>query len=447
MPPFLRSRITNGLKNYGPRLSIQISIAIANFIVVQVCARILDTKEFGAYSLLLAVNGFALLFFFQPITEGINRFLREALASGRREEFQRIVARLAFISTIALVAACAFALVYLWGTNWAHGHIVPSLAFVGPAYFITYCLAAVLTVYFNAKASYRANVALGVGLPLLGSLIAIIATRVLPASSAVVTGALALTYATGVGATVAVRYRSAKTALVGILRRDSEEERKLQRHYLSFMWSLPFLSLAGYASMYGDRLLVGSFFPLTTVGQYAYMFVLTMNIVLASFNGYSASTFLHAMDKIGYATNAHARNRAAWIFFLLSAVFPVLFLPLILVYWVSPDQVVHIVFGSHATVPAGCLAILMSSAALFGGGMQMSLVGNLTKRQHTLIVPRWIILSGTLGAIVLNHPNIRAVCLTLLAGNLAFYTTVSILAWRMIATSRFAMPEVPSSAT
>lgn len=421
--------LTNFLRNYGARAICQVLVAIANFAIVQVAGRVLPVAEFGRYALALAVNGFVMLTLFQPITESLNRFVSEAGRAGRRAELQRCVARLTLGASAVTVIAYLVITAIVTSLGLFKDQITGGLAIIALVFFVTYSLVTVASVYFNAAGRLISYLATAAGGPTIGSalIVGLIATGQLRASAA---DAL-LAQCAGLFVVLTLVGLTRARTLAGIVerlkRRPNAEERELQSAFIRFASSIPFLAFASFVSLYGDRIAVARFFDLTRVGQYSYMFVLTMNIVNAGFGIYSASTFLRAAEELSHAEGTKRRIRAVNKFFWLSIVFPLCFVPLVSLYMVWDQEIVHLIFGAKAHVPHGLLPLAMIGAAFFGGGMQLSQVANLLKRQHELVIVRWGVVALMIAAMIAYHPSLYGICLDLVVANFIFYAVIGVL--------------------
>jgi O-antigen/teichoic acid export membrane protein len=421
----------NVFSRYGTRALIQTAIAIANFVLLQVLARILDTAEFGLYSLVLSANALVLLLFFQPITDGINRFRLDATRAGHHAEFRRAVVRL-MLSAAALVCA-SYLLIFginrefpLLPRNWP-----ASVACVTLIYFLLSSFGAVAITYFNAGARYGWCFFVACFAPAASAWLVIVLGRFEIADTFTVIAVQSVVWAAILAIVAGARLRQLREIAESFMHPRRPAERAFTSGFMKFVWSIPPLSLAAYAFMFGDRIMVAKFFPLREVGQYSYMFVLTTSVVAAAYSIFATSTYLHAIEQLSRSEAPRDEIRTIRNFIRVSLLFPVSFAPLIAIYEMFDQKLVRFLFGSAASVPPGCLALLLIAATLNYGAQQVSIAGNLLKRQQTFILPRWVLIGCLFSALAVYHPSLYGVSVVVLCVNAGQFVITLMMVYQM----------------
>jgi O-antigen/teichoic acid export membrane protein len=201
--------------------------------------------------------------------------------------------------------------------------------------------------------------------------------------------------------------------------------------FVKYASSIPFLSLSAYAFMFGDRIMVAEFFSLHEVGQYSYMFVLTTSVVVFAHSVYATATYLNAIEELSIARRPEDQSRTIRHFIRLSLIFPLCFVPLVWVYSLFDEQIVKFLFGQTATVPSGCLSLLLLSASLNYGAQLLSNVGNLLKCQQRFIAPRWTLVGFFFAGLAIYHPSLYGVSVLVLCVNSIQFFVTGVMVYRM----------------
>jgi len=419
------------LSRYGTRASIQAAAAIANFVLSQAAARVLGVGEFGLYSLVLAGNALVLVLCFQPITDGINRFLDEAVREGQRDELQRAAVSLMFIAagTVSAVYVCALVFAKYFGLLPAGITFV--IACGALAYILVISFGAVAVTYFNAKRSFGWYFFTGCVPPLARALRIFALNGLIPTTTFSVIAIQLFVWTLSFGIVLSIRVPRMRALVKSLIRPPEALEATVASAFIGYISSLPLLSLATYVFMFGDRVLVAQFFTLREVGQYSYMFLLTTSVVVAVYSIYATATYLKAIEQMSLEQTPAHRSRVTLQFVRLSLAFPLYFLPLLVIYMFFDQEIVRFVFGPAAFVPSGCLALLLISAALNYGAHQLSMVGYLLKHQQRFAGPRWALIGLLIVALTLYHPSLYAVSGVVLSINAAHLLIVGVIVYQM----------------
>jgi O-antigen/teichoic acid export membrane protein len=226
------------------------------------------------------------------------------------------------------------------------------------------------------------------------------------------------------------RLAQMRAVAASLARPANSSEAVFTAKFMKFAWSLPLLSLSGYAFMYGDRIMVAKYFPLREVGQYSYMFVLTTSVVVAAYSVYGTATYLYAVERFATVKSHDDLSRAAAHHIRLSLLFPVSFLPLVAIYSLFDQQIVRFLFGQAASVPPGCLSLLLLSSALNYGSQQLSSVSLLMKYQQRFLAPRWVLIAVFFVGLSVYHPSLYGVSVFVLCINIVQFLITGIIVYR-----------------
>lgn len=418
----MTSRLIRIVSHYGRRAGLQFFVALANFLLIYTSARALSTSDFGFYSLILVANSFVLLVAIQPVTDGVNRFYSEAFRNGLYLALVKITVRVTSLIIALLVVVFIAVAVILTRNNMLPQHVSPWIYPVALTYFVLYALGSIVVTYCNASANYVMYAAIGAGTPILGAAATFAMREVTVLSAFSVIAIQATAWGTVLAFVAASRFHRLLALVRGFMDQGpSEAQRDLGKAFVRYIRPTPWLALAAFAFMFGDRILVAKFFSLKDVGLYSYMYVITTNVVVACFTIYATTTYLRAVEQFAANDTAEAQKFALRQFAWTSIAFPFLFFPLAIVYWIAGQQISILLFGPAARVPSECLAILLIAAALNAGAQQIAIIGNLLKRQHKFILPRWLAIGLLAVAIFVYHPSLTGVALAVLFTNAVYF--------------------------
>ena len=421
---------SNLSSQYGVRAGIQIALAIANFVLIQGVARILDTTQFGLYSLVLTANGLVLVLCFQPITDGTNRFLREAIRDRHGAEFRRVIARLLLAAAALVSVLYGATLIVSTQFPLIDFDVTISALFVLLAYTLLSSFGVVAIAYFNVSAKYGWCFFVACGAPVASLMLIATVARFTPVDAFSVIAIQAAVWAVILGFVCFTRLPLMRAVAASLVRPASPSEIVFTAKFMKFAWSLPLLSLSGYALMYGDRIMVAKYFPLREVGQYSYMFVLTTGVVVGAFSVYGTATYLRAVERFAAVKSRDDLSRAVADHIRLSLIFPVSFLPLVVIYSLFDQQIVRFLFGQAASVPPGCLPLLLLSSALNYGSQQLSSVSLLMKYQQRFLAPRWVLIAFFFIGLSVYHPSLYSVSVFVLCINVIQFLITGIIVYR-----------------
>jgi O-antigen/teichoic acid export membrane protein len=427
----LRSRASALLASYGIRGIFLILVPIANFLSVSIIGRFLPVAAFGLFSLVFAVNGGITAILTQPLAEGIARFHNDAIREDRHDYLLRTAA--VFVTGLAALITSAYAVALLLE------HSVPRLGGTGiPVavqwaalpYFLFYMVFSIISTYLNIKQAFTLYLVVAAGTPLLATVIVAVAGLAKHATAELAIAAQAIAIAAFLIPFFLTRFQRAVAMGRAIIRAPLSAEKDFMAGFWRYGAPQLLAAVATYVSLFGDRFVVVNYFNLADVGRYSYLFTLTMSIFVALGNAYAGATYYRALEAHAHAEPGRDKHRVLMHFFLMSVMVPILFLPLLILYQLADRNFVMLVFGAHASVPAGCLPIMAISAALFAGAQQLSLVANLLKRQSVLVIPRWTMGFALIGGMVLFHGSIKEICLVAAIVNaLNFMVVLGLVAW------------------
>jgi O-antigen/teichoic acid export membrane protein len=410
------------IRHFAPRAFGQALISIANFVQIQVAARLLKTEDFGLLSLILALNAGIYLAFFAPTCEGISRFLHQTIRDNQQDDLLR---------TIALAVGAAMAITLFGGVVFLVaqqlGMMKPMpigklLAAGAVAYFMAYGTAGVAASYFAVLRRYDYWLVFGFGIPAASAAVTWLTSRfTLPSpllfiAAQCVISALLFLFVCG------KRMQNGGLALQLIDRHLGIPP--ITFAFIGFVWPFPFLTLGRFLFTFSDRFAVAHFFSLKDVGSYGYMYTLTTTLVGAASTIYYAATYLRAVEQHAHAASASEAHAIVQRFTKISLLFPICFAPLLALYLPWDQRIATIVLGAHAVIPPHCLPLLLTASALYFGSEQLSLTGYLLHRVHIFLVIRWIFAVMLVASLLFFHATLYEVSLVMALANMVHFVAV-----------------------
>ena len=416
--PSVFTRIKS-FRHFAPRAMAQTSISVANFVQIQVAARVLETHEFGLLSLILAVNAGMFLALYAPVCEGINRFLHDARRNSQMRDFHH---------SVAIVLAAAIAITVLAGgtmivADWVGAlriSALPSLLIVsGTGYIVAYGIAGVAAGYYSVQRRYYFWLAFGFAIPALTAVITGISSIVTrPGPLLFIACQCAITTMLIVAASVPHRKSLAQICSSLVHRHKLPVTATA---LLGFIWVFPFLTLGRFIFTFADRFAVANFFTLAEVGTYGYMYILTTTVVGAVSTIYYAATYLRAVEQHAHAASANEAHAIVLRFTRISLLFPLCFVPLLALYFLWDQRIATIVLGAHAVIPPHCLPLLLAASGLYFGSEQLSLTGYLLHRVRAFLIIRWIFAAMLIAGLLFFHSSLYQVSLVMILANIAHF--------------------------
>jgi hypothetical protein len=292
--------------------------------------------------------------------------------------------------------------------------------------------------YFNAGAEFLWCVFAACAAPIIGTILILVLAYFVTPTALYVILSQTISWAFVLGVIWLRRFGRISVPFGDLFGAHRKSETAFTVSFMKYIWTIPPLSLSAYVFMFGDRIMVARFFPLREVGQYSYMFILTTSVVVSAYGIYATATYLHAVEQLSVARAQQEQSRLIRSFIRLSLLFPILFLPLVLLYSLFDQDIVRFLFGSSASVPKGCLPVLLLSAVLNYGAQQISIVGYLLKCQQKFVLPRWAMISVLVASVAVYHPSLYDVCIVVLSVNaFQFFVTCVIVYWLQFKLSRY----------
>lgn len=383
---------------------------LSAFVLLKLVASVAIPKEFGAFTLVLAVAGASATLVFGPLGQWALRFYQESLEGGELRSYY-VAAGIGALLGSTVLLLCATPFLFADGLLVRLG-LTPVLVMLGLAIGVSGGIGDVCV--FVANAALHRGVA-GVLLVVQSAIrpLAVLGAW-LAGGRTVESWALAIVGASGffVAIEVAVLLHW-DWKRFGPQRRSGEQQ-------LSRLWTytLPFLvwGLPSYAMSFGDRLLVGYLAGAAVVAQYVAMTAATIGVA----NGFDAmlNRVFEPMifQRAGGGTDVDRVRSAIRLVNLAAGAAGILAATLGVLVVVAPGPVLRVFTSSRYVAGSSGLWLLALSGVALLVGRQFVLRGLIVKRPWVYL-PAKVISAAVLAAgmllLVPSH-GIRGACVAML---------------------------------
>lgn len=358
---------------------------LGQFLLLKIIAVYGSSQMFGQFAIVLLIFSALQILLYGPVTQWAIRHYQEFAERNRLGDYYTVVRILSMVLLFLSVLISIFISVFFGGATIVKNlGLSSNLILLSVLFGVIACLNDLMSSIFNASShSFKAAIffALGTWLRVFSVIISIQLGQISLGQIVFWMIVLQLLLLI-IQYWMLIRVESTNRKKISKRRHIFVHLHRMKNYSLPFMlWGIP-----AYVALMGDRWVLAQYVDASTLGIYAAMIVSTLGVANAVGVAMNKAIVPLVFKISGAGHKADRRNMASKMINNLSLILFVTYLPLILVYYLWPSEVISLFTSSEFSQYSEYLWILMVGAIAFNLS-QFLITHGLVEKSPRIYVP------------------------------------------------------------